>query len=30
MFGSGSGRQDFSFDEIPGLKEAGWTLKAYE
>jgi hypothetical protein len=21
---------DYSFDEIPGLKEAGWTLKAYE
>jgi hypothetical protein len=20
----------YEFDEIPGLKEAGWTLKSYE
>lgn len=25
-----NGKQEYQFDEIPGLKEAGWTLKAYE
>ena len=25
-----SRKQALSFDEIPGLKEAGWSLKAYE
>ncbi len=23
-------RQEFDFDEIPGLREAGWTKAAYE
>jgi hypothetical protein len=23
-------KQEYGFDEIPGLKEAGWTQKAYE
>lgn len=25
-----SGKQVYEFDEIPGLKEAGWTYKTYE
>ena len=24
------GKSEYEFDEIPGLKEAGWTLKTYE
>jgi len=24
------GKRCYSFDEIPGLKEAGWTLRTYE
>jgi hypothetical protein len=23
-------KKDYEFEEIPGLKEAGWTLKTYE
>ena len=23
-------REEFEFDEIPGLKEAGWTKKSYD
>jgi hypothetical protein len=23
-------RDEFEFDEIPGLREAGWTKKSYE
>jgi hypothetical protein len=22
--------REYSFDEIPGLKEAGWTMKSYD
>ena len=23
-------KTEYEFDEVPGLKEAGWTIKAYE
>ena len=29
-FDDEGGKPEYSFDEIPGLKEAGWTLKTYE
>ena len=25
-----NGKLSYEFDEIPGLKEAGWNLKTYE
>ena len=25
-----NGKVEYAFDEIPGLKEVGWTVKAYE
>ena len=24
------GKTEYDFEEIPGLKEAGWTLKSYQ